>query len=88
MAIHRVFSDAEGESHIEDLNLAERPELGPLINVSEVRVGTKGSARHPVSILPKQPGSFRPSRPTSPKGQRLRAGVGRRPDSKGCVTNG
>ena len=37
MAIYRVFSDADGESHIEDLNLEERPELGALINVSEVR---------------------------------------------------
>ena len=28
MAIYRVFSDAAGESHIEDLNLEEHPELG------------------------------------------------------------
>ena len=28
MAIYRVFSDAEGESHIEDLKLEDHPELG------------------------------------------------------------
>ncbi len=38
MAIYRVFSDADGESHIEDLNLAEHPELGMLTDVSQVRV--------------------------------------------------
>ena len=34
MAIYRVFSDAGGESHVEDLKLEEHPELGMLINVS------------------------------------------------------
>ena len=38
MAIYRVFSDSDGETHIEDLKLAEHPELGALVNVSEVRV--------------------------------------------------
>ena len=28
MAIYRVFSDADGESHIEDLNLEEHPRTG------------------------------------------------------------
>ena len=28
MAIYRVFSDAAGESHIEDLKLEDHPELG------------------------------------------------------------
>ena len=46
MAIYRVFSDADGESHIEDLNLAEHPELGVLINVSEVRVLEFDGSRH------------------------------------------
>ena len=52
MAIYRVFSDADGESHIEDLNLAEHPELGVLINVSEVRVlefdGSRNMDFHPL----------------------------------------
>ena len=46
MAIYRVFSDADGESHIEDLNLEEHPELGALINVSEVRVQEFDGSRH------------------------------------------
>ena len=46
MAIYRVFSDADGESHIEDLNLEEHPELGTLINVSEVRVQEFDGSRH------------------------------------------
>ena len=52
MAIYRVFSDADGESHIEDLNLAEHPELGVLINVSEVRIqefdGSRNMDFHPL----------------------------------------
>ena len=46
MAIYRVFSDAAGESHIEDLKLEEHPELGELINVSEVRVQEFDGSRH------------------------------------------
>ena len=46
MAIYRVFSDADGESHIEDLKLEEHPELGELINVSEVRVQEFDGSRH------------------------------------------
>ena len=52
MAIYRVFSDANGESHIEDLNLEEHPELGALIDVSEVRVqefdGSRNMDFHPL----------------------------------------
>ena len=51
MAIYRVFSDTDGESHIEDLNLEEHPELGAMINVSEVRVqefdGSRNMDFHP-----------------------------------------
>ena len=36
MAIYRVFPDADGESHIEEMKLEDHPELGALINVSEV----------------------------------------------------
>ena len=38
MAIYRVFSGSDGESHIEELRLEEHPELGSLTNLSEVRV--------------------------------------------------
>ena len=52
MAIYRVFSDDDGESHIEDLNLEEHPELGALINVTEVRVqefdGSRQMDFHPL----------------------------------------
>ena len=52
MAIYRVFSDDEGESHIEDLKLEEHPELGAMINVSEVRVqefdGSRQMDFHPL----------------------------------------
>ena len=46
MAIYRVFSDAGGESHVEDLKLEEHPELGMLINVSEVGVQEFDGSRH------------------------------------------
>ena len=52
MAIYRVYADADGESHIEDLKLEEHPELGALINVSEVRVqefdGSRQMDFHPL----------------------------------------
>ena len=38
MAIYRIFPDSDGESHIEEMNLSEQPELGDLTNLSEVRV--------------------------------------------------
>ena len=46
MAIYRIYSDADGESHIEDMTLAEHPELEALINVSEVRVQEFDGSRH------------------------------------------
>ena len=46
MAIYRVFSDADGESHFEDMALAEHPELGALANVSEVKVQEFDGSRH------------------------------------------
>ena len=52
MAIYRVYSDADGESHIEDLKLEEHPELGALVNVSEARVqefdGSRQMDFHPL----------------------------------------
>ncbi len=38
MAIYPIFPDSDGESHIEEMNLSEDPELGDLTNLSEVRV--------------------------------------------------
>ena len=38
MAIYRIFPDSDGESHIEEMNLSEHPELGDLPNLSEDRV--------------------------------------------------
>ena len=38
MGIYRVFTGDDGESHIEELDLANHPELGSLTNVAEVRV--------------------------------------------------
>ncbi len=46
MAIYRVFSDGDGESHFEDLKLEEHPELGALANVSEVKVQEFDGSRH------------------------------------------
>ena len=37
---------SDGESHIEDLKLEEHPELGAMINVSEVRVQEFDGSRH------------------------------------------
>ena len=37
MAIYRIFPGSDGESHIEEMNLSEHPELGDLTNLSEVR---------------------------------------------------
>ena len=52
MAIYRIFPDANGETHIEDLNLSDHPELGALLNVSEVRVqefdGSRNMDFHPL----------------------------------------
>lgn len=52
MAIFRVFAGSDGESHIEELQLEEHPELGALTNISEARVqefdGTRDMAFHPL----------------------------------------
>ena len=46
MAIYRIFTDADGESHIEDWKLEEHPELGALVNVSQVQVQEFDGSRH------------------------------------------
>jgi hypothetical protein len=38
MAIYRVYPGSDGESHIEEITLEGRPELGALTNLSEVKV--------------------------------------------------
>ena len=52
MAMYRIFASADGESHIEDLNLEDRPELGALTNLSEARVqefdGSRNMDFHPL----------------------------------------
>ena len=52
MAIYRIFSSSDGESHIEGLSLEEHPELGSLTDLSEVRVqqfdGTRNIDFHPL----------------------------------------
>ena len=46
MAIYRVYTDDDGESHFEDMTLEEHPELGELLNVSEVQVREFDGSRH------------------------------------------
>ena len=52
MAMYRVFSDSDGESHIEELRLEDHPELGAMTNVSEVKVqkfdGSRDMPFHPL----------------------------------------
>ena len=36
--MYRMFTGDDGESHIEEMDLAQRPDLGSLTNVAEVRV--------------------------------------------------
>ena len=52
MAIYRVYTDSDGESHIEDLLLEDHPELGSIANISEVRVqefdGSRNMDFHPL----------------------------------------
>ncbi|MEE8442278.1 MAG: hypothetical protein V3S37_00890 [Dehalococcoidia bacterium] len=38
MGIYRVFAGADGESHIEELDLDHHPELNSIQNVTEVKV--------------------------------------------------
>ena len=51
--MYRIFAGSDGESHIEELKLADHPELGAMTNVSEVKVqefeGTRDMPLHPLS---------------------------------------
>ena len=50
--MYRIFSDSDGESHIEELRLEDHPELGAMTNVSEVKVqkfdGSRDMPLHPL----------------------------------------
>ena len=46
MALYRLYSDGEGESHIEEMKLEEHPELAAMLNVSEVQVREFDGSRH------------------------------------------
>ena len=50
--MYRIFSDSDGESHIEELRLEDHPELGAMTNVSEVKVqkfdGNRDMSLHPL----------------------------------------
>ena len=52
MAMYRVFAGPDGESHIEEFQLEDRPELDAITNLSEVRVqhfdGTRNMDFHPL----------------------------------------
>ncbi len=52
MGMYRVFSGPDGESHIEEFRLKDRPELGALTDLTEVRVqefdGTRDMDFHPL----------------------------------------
>jgi redox-sensitive bicupin YhaK (pirin superfamily) len=52
VAIYRVFASDDGESHIEEISLGDRPELGALTNLTEVRVqefdGSRNMDFHPL----------------------------------------
>ena len=55
MAMYRIFSDSDGESHIEELRLEGHPELGAMTNVSEVKVQKfDGSRDMPLHPLPER----------------------------------
>ncbi len=50
--MYRVFSGSDGESHIEEMELEDHPELGAMTNIAEVRVqefdGTRNMDFHPL----------------------------------------
>lgn len=52
MGIYRIFAGDDGESHLEELQLAACPALGALTNITEVRVqqfdGTRRMDFHPL----------------------------------------
>lgn len=53
LGMYRVFTGADGASHIEELDLANRPELSSLTNIAEVRVAEHQELRdmdfHPLT---------------------------------------
>lgn len=53
MGIYRVFAGPDGESHMEEIDLAGHPELKSLRNITEVRIQQPGELRnmdfHPLS---------------------------------------
>ena len=53
--MYRIFSDSDGESHIEELRLEDHLELGAMTNVSEVKVQKfDGSRDMPLHPLPER----------------------------------
>ncbi len=55
MGMYRVFTGSDGESHIEELKLADHPELGALTNIGEVKVQEfDGSRDMPLHPLPER----------------------------------
>ena len=53
--MYRIFSDSDGESHIEELRLDGHPELWAMTNVSEVKVQKfDGSRDMPLHPLPER----------------------------------
>ena len=38
MSIYRIYAGADGESHIEEIQLAQHPELGALMHVAQVGI--------------------------------------------------
>ena len=53
--MYRIFSDSDGDSHIEELRLEDHPELGAMTNVSEVKVQKfDGSRDMPLHPLPER----------------------------------
>ena len=55
MGMYRVFAGSDGESHIESLRLEDRPELGAMTNIREVKVESfDGSRDLPLHPLPER----------------------------------
>ncbi len=55
MTIYRIYPSSDGESHIEEMNLSEHPELGELTKLSEVRVQEfDGSRKRDFNPLPER----------------------------------
>ena len=64
MSIYHVYPSADGESHIEEIDLAEHPELKSFMNVAQVRISEFSELRlmdfHPLTErrLPRQASAF------------------------------